>query len=308
MLINRELILCKIESVYNTDPTPTGANDAIQVENISWSHAGLRMIERPLIRTSLGKLKQVFGETLMQISFDVELKYSGTAGTAPDLDPLFRSCGLGVTNVPATSDTYSLVSTAIESCTIYYYQDGMLYILTGCRGEPSFNLEAGNRGMMTFTMTGHTSAPADIALATPTYDASVPAPVIGASFTVDSYAAILSKLEFSLGNTIATPSDINASDGFAAVQITSRDVSGSLDPEAVLVATEAFDANFRSGAAMALTTGVIGPSAGNRWAITMPAVSYRSIAPGDRDGVRTYELGFGAAESSGDDEVSIAFT
>lgn len=308
MLINRELILCKIESVYNTDSTPTGSSDAIQVENISWSLPGLRMIERPLIRTSLGKLKQIYGNSLMEISFDVELKYSGTAGTAPEIDPLFRACGLGVTNDPGVSDTYAPVSSSIESCTIYYYQDGMLYKLTGCRGELSASLEAGNRGMMTFTMTGHTSAPSDTSLATPTYDSTVPVALVGASFTIDSYAGVISKLEFSMGNTIATPPSINAADGFADVQITGRDVIGSIDPEAVLIATEAFDANFRSGAAMALTTGVIGGTAGNKYTISMPAVSYRSIGPGERDGIRTFELGFGSAESSGDDEISIAFT
>jgi hypothetical protein len=59
---------------------------------------------------------------------------------------------------------------------------------------------------------------------------------------------------------------------------------------------------------MALTTGAIGGTAGNILTVTMPALSYREAAPGDREGVRTMEMSYGAAESSGDDEVSLAFT
>jgi hypothetical protein len=40
----------------------------------------------------------------------------------------------------------------------------------------------------------------------------------------------------------------------------------------------------------------------------MPAVTYRDVSPADRDGIAGLDLPFGAAESSTDDEVSIAFT
>jgi hypothetical protein len=40
----------------------------------------------------------------------------------------------------------------------------------------------------------------------------------------------------------------------------------------------------------------------------MPVMYWREIAHGDRDGIATYDLTFGAAESSGDDEVSLIFS
>ena len=90
--------------------------------------------------------------------------------------------------------------------------------------------------------------------------------------------------------------------------ITGRDGGGSLNPEHVLIATHDFVDKFRKGTAMALTTGFIGGTAGNIMQLTMPAISYREAAPGDRDGVRTLELTYGAAESSGDDDFSLIFT
>lgn len=310
MLTSREVILCKEESTYNVDPTPTASADAILISNPSWSNEGLRMIERNVIKNTLGRKKSIYGGALKTVTFDVEIKGSGAAGTAPDLGVLLEICGMTETIVASTSVTYTPESdpASMKSGTIYYYQDGLLHVLTGCRGNYSCNLETGNVGMFSFTITGHSSAPTDAAIVTPTVDATSPVAIKGATFTIDSYAATINSLSFDMSNTISMRNDMSASDGFADIFIASRDVNGSFDPEMELVATEDFDGNFRSGAAMALATGTIGSTAGNRFAISMPAVSYRDIAPGDRDGVRTYELAFGAAESSGDDEVSIAFT
>jgi len=313
MLVNREVLLVKIESTYNTDPTPTGADNAVLVENPAWSHAGARMNERNPVRTSIASLKQVFGGTLMQVTFDVELKGAGAAYSAtvrPECDALLRACGYAAT-VDATpsseSVTYQPASTGHESATIYYYQDGMLFVLTGCRGNVSFAFEAGGIGKASFTMTGHSVAPTDAPLATPTYDSTVPVPFLSAGFSIDGYSATINALAFDMSNTVAMPADANASDGYGEIRITKRDTNGSFDPEAELVATEAFIANWRSGAAMALDTGSIGSTQYNKYDLNMPAVSYRDVAPGDRDGVRTYDLSFGAHESATDDESVLIF-
>ena len=217
-------------------------------------------------------------------------------------------CALDVTNVPATSDTYAPVSTGHESGTIHYNKDGKLHKLTGCRGNVSPGLETGNKGMVSFTITGHTANPTDIPLAVPAYDTTEPPAILGAAFTVDGYAGILNALSFDMTNTLSLRPDMNAADGYGEVIITERDVNGTIDPEDVLVATHDFIGNFTSGKSMVLTTGVIGSTAGNRYQIDMPAIYYRDASNGDRDGVDTAELPFGAAESSGDDDFSIIFS
>lgn len=307
LLIKRAVLLAKIESIYNTDPTPVAASDALLVENLQYAPAEQRMYQQPTVGATLATIAQIYGGSLLQVTFDVALKGSGTAGTPPEVDAVLRACGFGVTNVPATSDTYVPVSTGFESVTIYLFEDGKRYVLTGVRGNASFSGVVGEPGKMSFTMTGHWTPPTDVSLPAPTLDATVAPVLLSAGFSINAYSAVISSLSFDMGNTVAFPPDINASDGFGEIIITGRDVNGSFDPEEALVATEDFVSHWQDGDVMALTTGVIGGVAGNRWQIPAPAVSYRDWAPGERDGIRTAEMPYGAGESSGDDEVSIIF-
>jgi len=308
MLVKKTVLLAKPEVTYNTDPIPVAATDAFKVENLSHGPASQKMVEQNNVKNTLGKEKQLFGTLLWQVTFDVLVKGSGTAGTAPEYGPLLRACGLGETIVASTSVTYAPVSTGFESATLYVYEDGKLYKVTGCRGNVSFAGEAGGAGKLSFTFTGHKSAITDTALAAPTLD-STEAPIIkSAGFTIDSYAAVISGLKFDMGNQVIMPPDINASDGFGEIHITDRDINGSIDPEDVLLATKDFINDWETGAEMALSTGVIGGTAGNRYQISQPAVSYRDASLGNRDGLRTMELPYGAHEVSGDDGVSLAFT
>jgi len=307
MLTKKSVVLAKIETTYNTDPTPVAATDALKVENLSHGPANQKMVEQANVKNTLGKEKSLFGATLWQVSFDVLVKGSGAAGTAPEYAPLLRACGFGETLVASTSATYAPVSTGFESVTIYVYEDGKLYKVTGCVGNVAFAGEAGGAGKLTFTMTGHKLSREDATLASPTLD-TTEAPIIkSAGFTIDSYAAVISALNFDMGNQVITPPDINSPDGFGEIQITDRDINGTIDPEDQLIATKDFLADWEAGTEMALTTGVIGGAAGNQFQISMPAVSYRDASLGERDGLRTMELPFGAHEVSGDDGISLVF-
>lgn len=308
MLVNREVILFGIESAYNTDPTLVPATHSILVEEPSWSNEGLRMVERSPVRQNIGMLQQVYAGRLETVTFNVEIKGSGTAGTAPELGPLLRACGCGETIVPATSVAYSPASTGHESGYMYYYRDGKLRKLGGIRGNFTSAFETGNTGKLSFTLTGHPVDEVDSAIITPVYDAIVPAPVIGAAFAVGGYSAVINALNFDAGNTLAFPPSINAANGYGEILITRRDVNGSFDPEDTLVATNDWMGDFTGGTSMALDTGVIGATAGNQFRAQMPAIYYRDMAPGDRDGVRTLDATFGAVESAGDDDFTITFT
>ena len=215
MLVNREIILAKEEVTYNTDAAPSASTNAVLVEKPAWAFDSPRMIDRPAIRTSFGKLQKIFGGTLKMISFDVEMKGSGSAGTAPEIGPLLKSCGMTETIVGATSVTYAFSSTLSDykSLTIWYYQDGTAHKLTGCIPiSCSFNADVGAVPKWSFSFAGHDTGRSDLALATPTYNATAPVPFIGATFTIQTYAAIVSKLSFDLGLTTAKPTSVNATD------------------------------------------------------------------------------------------------
>lgn len=381
-LTKREVILAKVETTYGQDPGLTAAADSILVENPSWSNEGARMFERPATRPTMSKLQKVFAGSLKKISFECEVKGSGTAGSAPEIGHLLRACGLSETIVGGTSVTYAPISTAFESATIYYYQDGMLRKLHGCRGTVTLKAEVGGKMMASFEITGHgvcggtatagaattitlaatssavndtyngqtititagtglgqsraisayvgatkvatvavwttnpdatsvykiSGGPIDVALATPTYDSTVPVPLIAVPASIGAYAAVITNLEFALNQTLAMPGSISAPDGFAEIRITDRDPSGSFDPESTLVATKDWENEWETGQIQIIDTGVIGTVAGNKMRLLISYAYYSEIGPGDRDGIRTYDISYSATGSAGDDEASLAFT
>lgn len=308
MLKKKEVILSKIESTYNTDPTPSNSTDAILCESFEWANEGLRMLDRPAPKNTIGSYAPVYGGTLKALSIVVRYRGSGAAGTANDMSPLLRACGLSETLNASTSVVYKPVSTGFESCTIYRYNDGKLQKYTGCVGNLQCDFTVGGFFLFTFNMVGHFVSETDVALVSPTYDTTVPPVVLNGAFVANSYSAIISALQFDLGNTLAMPPDFNGSDGFGIIQVTDRKVTGSFDPQDVLVATHNFMSEFTAGTSMVLGTGAVGPAAGNKIQIDMAAIKISELAPGDRDGVATLQESFAAEESSGDDEVTFTFT
>lgn len=309
MLAKRNVLLIKEESVYNTDPVPTGAANAVLVENMEWGTEGARMHAREdVAKATLGAETPIYGGHLRTVSFDWRIAGSGTAGTAPRMGDALEACGLLETIVGGTSVGYTPKSSANKSVTIYVYQDGKLIKLTGCRGAVSFAGPAGDSGMVTLTFTGHDAGESDAALPAATYDGTK-APVIkGAAFTIGAYAASIGSLAFDMGNQVATPDDWAGSDGFGEVQVTARRLTGSIDPLAVLKATQDFHGKWTAGTEMALDSTVIGATAGNQWQLTMPKVVYTEYGPAERAGARSYEMGFAGAENAGDDEFQLLFT
>jgi len=307
MLKKRSVLLAKLEVTYNTDSTP-GVGDALLVENLSISNEGLRMHERSGPKNTMGPKSSYYGGHLRSITFDMNLKGSGTVGTAPEAGVPLQVCGFDETIVASTSVTYAPVSESISSATFYYYEDGKLRKLTGCRGNVSFNGEAGGPMKASFTITGHDAGESDASLISPTFDATVPPVFKNSAFAFDSHAAVISKLAFDMGNTIATPASVSASDGFGEIRITDRNVTGSFDPEQVLIATKDYEGFLSSDSTVALDSGVIGSVAGNKLQITQPACRATDVSFAERDGISTYEISYGAYESAGDDQVAIILT
>jgi len=316
MLTRRSVIAAKIESTYNTDATPSAVTDAFLVEDLSVKPAGARMVQPNPVRPSLAMVQALFAGTLMVATFKQRVKGAGAAYSAsvrPEVDVPLRVCAAGVTidaTVSAEKATYKSVSdpSLHESGTFYAYKDGFLYKMTGCRGDADMANAVGENGFISFTITGHCTGVIDTALPTPTVDQVDPPSIVGLSVAIGGYAPVLSKYDFKLGNKIITPPDANASDGYGEIRITGRETLGSLDPEAVLVATHDFEAKWRAGTNMALTSGMIGGTQYNRFKYDHPAAYYKELSEGDRDGVLTYEAGIGMVESSGDDEWSLEFS
>lgn len=305
----RTVVLAKIESTYNTDSVPVAATDAVKCTNPQIAPVNLRLHQLMETKPSYSKQPRIFGGRLFQVTLEVYLKGSGTAGTPPEYGPLLRACGWSETIVPVTSVTYAPVTPGAESCTIYYFKDGKRYAVTGCRGTFTATIEDGVPARLLFTMTGHCTGPTDVALPSPTYQATAPVAAINlASLAVDGYTAPVSAINFDSGNVIEPFDNITEVDGYGEVNIGDRDVVGSLDPVEVLNATYDWDAKFKADTVAAFDTGTVGGTGGNIWRVQMPQLGYLDVVPSERQGVCSLDVPFYAAENAGDDEVSLAFT
>ena len=309
LLTQKSILLAKIESTYATDPTPTTSADAISVYNVE-----LEIVREPNERipidVTLSPLTPVMGMGEAKVSFECDLKNSGTAGTAPDWLVLAKGCGYANTNVPATSDTLKPDDTPTDSVTIWTYKDGLLYKVVGCRGEMKLDFEAGKLVKLKFEFQGRYAIPTDIALpAAVTLDSTKPVPALATSFTLGSYAAVIDKLELGLNNEIVKNEDMNATYGVQSFEIVSRKPKGKCGINAILRATSNADfwSYMDAGTTKALSI-VIGSVAGNIATITAPVCVVTSVKPVSKDGIDMFELEFDLTRSSGGDELSIALT
>lgn len=314
LLIRNESLFAKIEATYGTDSVPTGTNAIALAGPVKANPAeGARFADRPVMRAgSIAKGAPLFGGTLFSLEFAVEVKGAGSLGVAPEYGPLLRACGFAETIVASTSVTYKPTSTfgSNSSVTIYYFQDGVRYRVTGCRGNVSFSGKVGEVMTLNFKMTGtlNASDPTDSAAFTPTYQSTVPPVFLGANmFSLDAYNPAFTAFEWDVGNELLLGGNANSANGYGEIRIASRDLRGTIDPEYTLVATQTWLSDWVTGATQALTM-TLGTAGGNRLVLTMPSVRYIEPAFDERDGARILTIGYKAQETATlNDEVSMLF-
>jgi hypothetical protein len=308
--LSNEVLLAKTESSYGTDSEPAAADNAILVRNVSMRAEGLRMNDRAAVRAGLGKLQAIYGGQLKRITFEGEVKGSGTAGTAPEIGPLLEACGLEETVVASTSVTYNPENGTHESCTIYWYEGGRkLHILTGCRGTMSLRIQAGGLVLASFEFVGHYTQATDQSQPTPTYNTTAPRAAIGMAVAINGVTAITAQsLEWTLNNTISMRESLSAADGYAEILLGDRDIRGVLTLESELDSALDLDALQIAGTKFATTSGTLG-SAGNILAVTTPSSSTYVVDadPGEATGIRTRTVNM-AIDDAVSSNFAIAFT
>jgi len=231
------------------------------------------MFQRPMRSSSLSPFSSVPGARSATIEFDVE---------------------------PASS--------SVGSYTLALYEDGVIHKIWGARGTVKLALKNGEPGMLSFSFVGADFSVVDGAmLSGVSYDATKPPAFLAAQFTIDSYAALLSSLEIDMANALALRPDANQDSGYKSTIISRRLPIMTFDPEKVLVSTYDFYGKLRSGNEGALST-VVGATAGNIYTITAPKAQYTKIDEAERDGIRSLGIDCQLNRSSGDDELSLAFT
>lgn len=301
----KKLLLVKIESTQGTDSSPTAGSNAIWAMNVNLS-VDADSIERTADRSFMGSRPHVLLNKRMTMTFDVELAGSGTAGTAPPIDPILRGAAMAVTNVPATSDTYDPVSESFESVTIYLNIDGTEYQTVGAFGNVVLNVSIGDFPKLSCTFTGEFVAVSDNAITDGTYTAfqqPVALENANVSFTAGGTSLDLRTLSLDLGVQV---NPIESSES-RCMLVADRAATGSMtiwtppvatyNPQAIAVAHTDVD--------IAL---VIGTAAGNICTVNIDQARYEMPQPTDDNGVSSLSIGFKAPPSAGDDDYQFVFT
>jgi hypothetical protein len=306
LITKKCILLAKEEATYaDGTTTPDGTNNALEIiSDLALVPAGEFNARSPYGNT-LSPSRGLLGKHWVEVSFIVELKGSGTAGTAPKgLGDLFEACGMAES--VASTVTYLPTSSSFKSAVLWIYVDGLCHKVTGCRGSFKLLCVVGQTAKIEFKMIGLYTIPTDIAMATPTYDTTVPPLVLSAAYTWDTDADIsyIQQLELDIANVVVQRESLNAATGIAGLEIVGREPKGSFNPEAVLVAGHDIWTDWTSSTEKAITI-TIGSTSGNKYVITAPKCVLESVGYGDRNGIRTFELPFRMCKNAGNDELSI---
>lgn len=300
----KAVIIAKIETVYGTDSVPLGAN-AIGVTDLKVEPAKGTKKKREIIYPDFSTQPHIITQQHQAVSFTVELKGGGAAGTAPECGALLRSCMLEETISAGVSVAYQPRSADFESCTIYVNQDGVLHKLLGCRGTVQFNVSGGEYPTASFSFLALAVAPADVAPVVPVYTAVVPVEVnnTNTDFSFGGYTAVLHKLQVDLGVTTKFRELPNQT---ATIMTTGRDCKGSLVMDAMMNADHNYWTSWSTAAALAMTM-THGATAGNIVEIAAPKVQMDNVDYGDVDDILTFNTPISLTRNAGDDEMTITF-
>lgn len=295
-------VLAKIETVYGTDPVPTGAANAMQVIDASFTPMSADKVDRKLYQVYLGSQPTDLAGEHVQLSYKIEMAGAGAAGDAPAWGVLMRACGAAEVITEDTMVEYNPVSAGYESVTQYYYLDGVLHKFLGARGNVKISMSPKQIPYLEFEFTGLQMVATDAALPTAALDAFVKPLVVSKAntptFTFHGLAAIAESFSFDLGQKVETRFLINED----SVQIVDRMATGSMVIEAGLLATKDWYSLIRNRTqgALAIQHGAV---AGNIVGFGCPACEIDPLSIGGTQGIINNTLPFTAIPTAaGNDE------
>lgn len=307
ILTQKALVLVKAEVTQGTDSVPDETNDAILVSDPVFS-VDPTVLERNFARPDFSPYASTIGRKLASISFSIQMHGSGTSNVSPIWARLLAACAMVETEDAGVSPSiWAPTTTPQSSVTIYCYYEGLLHRLTGCMGTFSINAEAGNIAEITFTMTGNYNTPQDSTFpASPTYQDVVAPQVELASLAYGGDSTlVVNAFSADIANNVVPRSDVNSANGYRGVRISGRDPTGGIDPE--VEEDDTFWAQMEASTLSAFTA-TIGGTTGNRIVLAAPQAQITSVGYGDRDGLRTFDLGLNYRRNTGDDELTITFS
>ena len=243
-----------------------------------------------------------------------------SAQITPTIQTSFALGDTFVINLAPAGHTYSPVSSAMESLSLYVYYDGLRHRVTGARGTYTAEGEANSYGTFSWTFTGDFQSATDTALPTnPVFEATLPEQVQlaalgvlgGLDFDTDAPVGFtLAAQSFSLdiGNNVVVRDSINESNSMAGAIISDRAATGSFNPEAELEATHPAWAALENATRFFFNVRQ-GSTQGNCVVFSAPYAQYTGLAYSDRNNIRALDvtMRLAAHSTGGNDELRITF-
>jgi len=320
-LINRQIIFAIKQPNVNAPVSPGGA-DAILASNIQFSYVDEKLVEREALRSSsMGPLAPCFATRRAQLSFDTEIRGSGTAGVAPECNVLLQIAGYQESINPGTNASYNLLADPSPDAngswaTIDFYTDREFHRLVNCVATHTTTISANNFAVDSWTITGQLqSINTNQPQAVPVYQTTKPIVPFNLPFSYPGGGAgtgHLSSFEFDLANEILNEETLQSSlDGFVPAEIVARGpITGSINPLMQLGApTIDYNTLLTNNTIQSLGVGAIGSVAGNICQFNFPACQVTGVQMGERTKLLSWDISLRFSETSAlNDEVSRIYT
>lgn len=306
LLVRKTALLAKIETVYGTDPTPSGAANAILIAGEpNVSPMDMKVVDRDILRTFFGNSEKLPTGIFSKVDFACEIAGAGAAGTVPAWGALLRACAFAETISAGVSVAYQPVTDNLESATIYFNRSGVLHKLTGARGTVKLGFTVDGIPKFDFSFTGLFNTATDTALPALTLTAwKTPLPVNHTNtptFTLHGYAAKLQMLDIDIAADISAYALLNDTEH---VEIVDRKPAGKIVMEATTIAAKDWWTTVKN-----ITTGALnlvhGTTAGNIVQVDAPKVQIFNPTYSNYQGVAMLNGDLVYAPNAGNDELVI---
>jgi hypothetical protein len=306
-LWKRAAVAAKVESVEGTAETLLGTDYTIEAENIGIS-PDLPFFEKTSVSPSLSKRKGTSGgPRLKRITFETQMRGSGTAVTPASWGVLFKGCAMDET-IGASEVDYDPRSDSpnFETLTLAVNLDGVEFKIAGAMGTYRINMTSGEPGRIFWEFLGVYIEPTDVAVPTGmTYDGQVGEAWVNGTGTLGGTAFWFKMVELDIANVLEPRQRPGEAGGAFSVRVTDRVPTYTIDPELEAVATENFFNDLTTNQLLAFI-GVINGGGGNT--VTVNAnVQYEGLEPAERGGIIILNASgrLIAQTDAGDDEINV---
>jgi hypothetical protein len=313
-LIRKTAILLKLETVYGTDPVPTGAANAMLVSNLSINPLNAQNVDRDLIRSYLGASEQLVGTAYVEMGFDVELQGSGALGVAPAWGAPLRACGFAEAITADARVDYTPVTDALESATVYWYDDGVLHKGFGGRGSVEIAAGVGERPVLKFKfilLDGGISAVSNPATTLTAWkqpkvitDGNTGDLTFGGTYSAGAITGGTAWPSRGISLNVANAVNFTPMLGGETVDLTQRDITGSLQLDLTAAQEVSFMAAVKANTLDTLSM-LHGTEVGYKVLMHMPSFQMINPSKQEANGKRLIGYDIRCVPAAGNDELRI---